>query len=146
MLSKSFYFSIVSISIQQVTHECFTKFGIIRSQEQPNLEPIKNFYFSEQRQIRKSISSRNSCLDSFIRTLDSCDVIRTMSESAFSSEISIVSTSNYFYANQLVIFMSPFISIYQASSKDFLKFETNAHIKREILYMLETARLNKCKF
>jgi hypothetical protein len=33
--------------------------------------------------IRKSISSRDSRLDSFIRTLDSHDVIRSMSESAF---------------------------------------------------------------
>jgi hypothetical protein len=30
----------ISIS-NQVTHENFTKFGIIRSQEQPNLEPVK---------------------------------------------------------------------------------------------------------
>jgi hypothetical protein len=43
MLSENFYFSIASISIHQVTHECFTKLGIIRSQEQPNLEPIKTF-------------------------------------------------------------------------------------------------------
>jgi hypothetical protein len=43
MLSENFYFSIASISIYQVTHECFTKFGIIRSQEQPNLEPVKTF-------------------------------------------------------------------------------------------------------
>jgi hypothetical protein len=95
----------------------------------PNLElfDLKNnqiwsllkLFFSEQMQIRKSISSRDSCPDSFIRTLDSCDVIRTMSESAFSSGISIVSTSNYFYANQLVIFMSSFISIYQVHSKEF---------------------------
>jgi hypothetical protein len=65
-------------------------------------------------QIRKSISSRNSCPDSFIRTLDSCDIIRSMSESAFSIvglrpnyliQIRIlpqnlfVSTSNYFLCN-----------------------------------------------
>jgi hypothetical protein len=81
---KNFYFSIAYISIYQVTHECFTKFGIIRSQEQPNLEPVKNFYFLEQMQIRKSISSHDSCPDSFIRTLDSCDIILSMSESAVS--------------------------------------------------------------
>jgi hypothetical protein len=34
--------------------------------------------------IRKSISSRDSRPDPFIRTLDSGDVIRSMSESAFS--------------------------------------------------------------
>jgi hypothetical protein len=84
MLSENFYFSITSISIHQVTHECFTKFGIIRSQEQPNLEPDKTFCFSEQTQIRKSISSRNSRPDSFIQTLDSCYVIQSVSESAFS--------------------------------------------------------------
>jgi hypothetical protein len=43
MLSENFYFSIASISIHEVTHECFTKFGITRSQEQPNLEPVKTF-------------------------------------------------------------------------------------------------------
>jgi hypothetical protein len=43
MLSENFYFSIASISIHQVTHECFTKLGIIRSQEQPNLEHVKPF-------------------------------------------------------------------------------------------------------
>jgi hypothetical protein len=43
MLSENFYFLITIISIYQVTHECFTKFGIIRSQEQPNLEPVKTF-------------------------------------------------------------------------------------------------------
>jgi hypothetical protein len=42
-LVKNFYFSIAYISIYQVTHECFTKFGIIRSQEQLNLEPVKTF-------------------------------------------------------------------------------------------------------
>ena len=73
----------ISIS-NQVTHENFTKFGIIRSQEQPNLEPVKTFYFLKQTQIRKSISSRNSRPDSFIRTLDSCYVIRSMSESTVS--------------------------------------------------------------
>jgi hypothetical protein len=35
-------------------------------------------------QIQKSISSRNSCPDSFIRTLDSCDIIQSMSEFAVS--------------------------------------------------------------
>jgi hypothetical protein len=35
-------------------------------------------------QIRKSISYRNSRPDSFIRTLDSCYVIQSVSESAFS--------------------------------------------------------------
>jgi hypothetical protein len=43
MLSENFYFIITFISIYQVTHECFTKFGIIRSQEQPNLESVKTF-------------------------------------------------------------------------------------------------------
>jgi hypothetical protein len=38
-ISISFTF----ISIYQVTHESFTKFGIIRSLEQPNLEPVKTF-------------------------------------------------------------------------------------------------------
>jgi hypothetical protein len=81
---KNFYFLIAYISIYQVTHECFTKFGIIRSQEQPNLEPVKTFCFSEQTQIRKSIWSRNSCPDSFIRTLNSHYIIQSVSESAFS--------------------------------------------------------------
>jgi hypothetical protein len=31
------------MSIYQVTHECFTEFGIIRFQEQPNLEHVKTF-------------------------------------------------------------------------------------------------------
>jgi hypothetical protein len=35
------------------------------SLEQPNLETVKTFCFSEQTQIRKSISSRNSHPDSF---------------------------------------------------------------------------------
>jgi hypothetical protein len=43
MLSENFYLFITFISIYQVTHESFTKFGIIRSQEQPNLEPVKTF-------------------------------------------------------------------------------------------------------
>jgi hypothetical protein len=47
-------------------------FGIIRSQEQPNLEPVKTFCFVKQMQIQKSISYCNSHPDSFIRTLDSC--------------------------------------------------------------------------
>jgi hypothetical protein len=29
----------------KIIHESFTKFGIIRSQEQPNLEPVKTFIF-----------------------------------------------------------------------------------------------------
>jgi hypothetical protein len=69
--------------MHQVTHECFTKFGIIRSQEQPNLEPVKTFCFLKQTQIRKSISSRNSHPDSFIWTLDSRYVIQSVSEYAF---------------------------------------------------------------
>jgi hypothetical protein len=40
-----------------------------------------------------------------------------------------VSTSNYFYENQLVIFMSSFISIYPVYSKDFSKFEPNIRMK-----------------
>jgi hypothetical protein len=59
-------------------------FGIIRSQEQPNLEPVKTFCFLKHTQIQKSILSRNSRPDSFIWTLDSCYVIQSMSESAFS--------------------------------------------------------------
>jgi hypothetical protein len=84
MLSENFYIFITFISIYQVTHESFTKFGIIRSQEQPNLESVKNFCFLKQTQIQKSISSRNSCPESFIRTLDTCYVIQSVSESAFS--------------------------------------------------------------
>ena len=34
-----------------------------------------------------------------------------------------------YYENQLLISISSFISIYQVYSKDFLKFEPNAHIK-----------------
>jgi hypothetical protein len=128
---------------------CSAKVSISRSYLSPSSKLLMNV--SPNLELFDLRSSQIwSLLKTFISRskgkFESCDVIRTMSESAFSSEISIVSTSNYFYANQLVIFMSPFISIYQASSKDFLKFETNAHIKREILYMLETARLNKCKF
>jgi hypothetical protein len=84
MLSENFYLFITFISIYQVTHESFTKFGIIRSQEQPNLESVETFCFLKQTQIQKSISSRNSRADSFIRTLDSCYVIQSVSESAFS--------------------------------------------------------------
>jgi hypothetical protein len=87
-------------------------------------------------QIRKSISSRNSRPDSFIRTLDSCYVIQsvpesafsivslrpnTMSKSAFSRRISLCQPLINFYANQLVMFMSSFTSIYQFHFKDFSK-------------------------
>jgi hypothetical protein len=48
------------------------------------IEPIKTFCFLKQTQIRKSISSRNSHPDSFIRTLDNCYVIQSVSKSAFS--------------------------------------------------------------
>jgi hypothetical protein len=43
MLSENFYLFITFISIYQVTRECFIKFGIILSREQPNLEPVKTF-------------------------------------------------------------------------------------------------------
>jgi hypothetical protein len=84
MLSEKFYLLIMSISIYQVTHESFTKFGIIRSQEQPNWSLLK-LYFLKQMQTRKSISSHKSCLDTFIRNLDGCYVIRSVPESAFST-------------------------------------------------------------
>ena len=51
MLSENFYLFITFISIYQVTHECFTKFGIIRSQEQPNLEPVKTFISRSKRKF-----------------------------------------------------------------------------------------------
>jgi hypothetical protein len=50
------------------------------------------------------------------------------------------------YANQLVISISSFIYIYQVYSKDFSKFEPNTHMKRWIIYLLETSHLDKCKF
>jgi hypothetical protein len=139
MLSKNFYLFITFISFYQITHDSFIDFGIIRSQEQPNLEPVKTFI------------SRSKCkfesqyrLATPVQTLDSCYVIQsvpesafsivglrpnTMSESEFSSGIFIVSTSNNSYANQLVISISSLISIYQVYSKDFSKFEPNAHMK-----------------
>jgi hypothetical protein len=40
---EKFDLSISFISIYQVTDESFTEFGIIRSQEMPNLEPVKTF-------------------------------------------------------------------------------------------------------
>jgi hypothetical protein len=46
------------------------------------------------------------------------------------------------YANWLVISMSSFVSIYQVYSKYFSKIEPNTHMKRQIIYLLETARLN----
>jgi hypothetical protein len=45
---------------------------------------LKLFCFLKQTQIRKSISSHNSRQDSFTRTLDSCYVIQSVSESVFS--------------------------------------------------------------
>jgi hypothetical protein len=63
----------------------FHKFGIIRSLEHPNLEPVKTFCFSKQTQIWKSISPRNFRPDSFIQTPDNCYVIQSVSDSAIST-------------------------------------------------------------
>jgi hypothetical protein len=52
-------------------------------EKQPNLEPVKTCLLKRM-QIWKSISSRNSHPDSFIQTLDSCYVIQSVFESAFS--------------------------------------------------------------
>jgi hypothetical protein len=45
---------------------------------------LKLFVSGSKTQIRKSISYRNSRPDSFIRTLDSCYVFQSVSESTFS--------------------------------------------------------------
>jgi hypothetical protein len=52
MLSENFYLFITFMSIYQVTHESFTKFGIIRSLEQPNLEPVKTFISRSKRKFK----------------------------------------------------------------------------------------------
>jgi hypothetical protein len=44
MLSKNFYSRSRMPLIIRIIHPHFTKFGIIQSQEQPNLEHVKNFY------------------------------------------------------------------------------------------------------
>jgi hypothetical protein len=43
MLSKNFYSRSRMSLIIRIIHPHFTEFGIIRSQEQPNLEPVKTF-------------------------------------------------------------------------------------------------------
>jgi hypothetical protein len=63
MLSENLYFSITSIFIHQVTHECFTKFGIIQSQEQPNLEPVKTFVSRSKHKFESQ-----SCLATPVQT------------------------------------------------------------------------------
>jgi hypothetical protein len=120
MLSENFYLFITFISIYQVTHESFTKFGIIRSQEQPNLEPVKTFCFLKQTQIRKSISSRKSCPHSFIWTLDNCYSIYVQIRSSnphSPAESLLCERLINSYANPLVISISSFISIYQVYLK-----------------------------
>ena len=122
MLSENFYLFITFISIYQVTHESFTKFEIIRSQEQPNLEPVKTFCFLKQTQIRKSISSRISRPHSFIRTLDSCYSVYVQIRSSnphSPTESMLCQILINSYANRLVITISSFISIYQVYSKEF---------------------------
>jgi hypothetical protein len=52
-----------------------------------------------------------------------------MSESAFFRKICLCQPLINFYANQLIIFMTSLISIYQVYSKDFLKFESNIRVK-----------------
>jgi hypothetical protein len=41
--NENFYFSIVSITVYQDYSWKFTEFGVIRSREMPNLEPVKTF-------------------------------------------------------------------------------------------------------
>jgi hypothetical protein len=60
MLSKNLFFSIASISFNQVTHESFTKFGIIRSQERPNLEPVKTFFLEANANSKVNLVSQIS--------------------------------------------------------------------------------------
>jgi hypothetical protein len=112
MLSENFYLFISFISIYQVTHESFTKFKIIRSQEQPNLEPVKTL----QTQIWKLILSRKSRPHSFIRTLDSCYSVFVQIRSTNPrslAECLLCEPLINSYANRLVISISSFISIYQ---------------------------------
>jgi hypothetical protein len=132
MLSENFYLFITFISIHQVTHECITKFGVIRRQEQSNLEPVKTFCFLKQTQIRKSVPSRKSRPHSFIRTLDSCYsvYIQIRSPNPHSPAKSLLCEPLInSYVNRLVISISSFISIYQVYSKDFSKVEPNVHMK-----------------
>jgi hypothetical protein len=120
MLSENFYLFITFISIYQVTHENFTNFGIIRSQEQQNLEPIKTFCFLKQMQIRKSISSRKSHPHSFIWTLDSyySVYVQIRSPNPHSRAESLLCEPLInSYTNRLVISISSFVSIYQVDLK-----------------------------
>jgi hypothetical protein len=120
MLSEIFYLFITFISIYQVTHESFTKFEIIRSQEQPNLEPVKTFCFLKQTKIRKLISSYKSRPHSFIRTLDSCYSVYVQIRSPnprSPAESLLCEPLINAYANRLVISISSFISIYRVYLK-----------------------------
>ena len=76
-----FDFLITSITIYQVTHQSFTKFGIIWSREQSNWSALK-LLFLERVQIRTSISSRKSRLKLLLLELSSV-VIWSVSESDF---------------------------------------------------------------
>jgi hypothetical protein len=69
---------ITSISIHQVTHECFTKFRIIRSQEQPNLEPVKTFVswskckFESQSRLATSVQTHLFGLSTIVMLSNLC--------------------------------------------------------------------------
>jgi hypothetical protein len=43
MLSKNFYFSIVSISVYPDYSWKFAEFGVVQSHRRPNSEPVKTF-------------------------------------------------------------------------------------------------------
>jgi hypothetical protein len=58
IVSENFYFLITFISIYQVTHESFTKFGIIRSQEQPDLEPVKTLFHEANANAKVNLISQ----------------------------------------------------------------------------------------
>jgi hypothetical protein len=144
MLSEKFYFSITSISIYQVTHESFTKFGIIRSQNSQIWSLLKLFVswskhkFESQSRLATPIQTHLFGLSIVVTLSNRC----SNPLSRYSVYVQIHSPNPHYpvesllcqslinsYANQLLISISSFISIYQVYSKDFSKFEPNAHIK-----------------
>jgi hypothetical protein len=144
MLSENFYFSITSISIHQVTHECFTTFGIIQSQEQPNLEPVKTFVswnecrFESQSHLATPVQTNLFELSIVVMLSNQCPnppsrlsvYVQIRSPNPHSPAESLLCEPLInSYANWLVISISSFISIYQVYSKDFSRFDPNIRMK-----------------
>ena len=145
MLSKNFYVLITFISIYQVTHECFTKFGIIRSQEQPNLEHVKTFIsrskgkFKSQSRLATPVQTHLFGLSIVVMLFNRClnpiswysVYVRLFNPNPHSPAESLLCQHLInSYVNRFVISMSSFISIYPVYSKDFSKFEPNTHMRR----------------